>query len=173
MMTRHRERTVYLVAWLIALGGTLRYLGYILNHPSRWAIFGLLAVFYVLLTLAPWLSSRSPRFMRFCLAVQTCILVALTMVMFYVGMRFLDYSNRWLQYGRGASFPFFFLHQPVIIVIAFYVVQWDTGILPKLLVVVMGSFLMALVLVELLIWPFKPVRRLFGLKAIGRATERA
>ena len=79
-MTRRRERIVYLVAWLIALGGTLRYLEYILDHASRWATFGVLAAFYVLLALAPWLSRRSSGFVHFYLAVQTCLLVALTTV---------------------------------------------------------------------------------------------
>jgi signal transduction histidine kinase len=80
MTARHRSRIVYLVAWLVALGGTLRYLGYILEQPSQWAILGLLAVFFVLLALAPLLSRRSARYMHLYLAVQTCILVALTIV---------------------------------------------------------------------------------------------
>ncbi len=80
MMTPRRERIVYLVAWLLALVGTLRYLEYILDHPSRWAIFGLLVAFYVLLALALWLSRRSSWLVHLYLAVQTCILVALTIV---------------------------------------------------------------------------------------------
>ena len=78
MMTRSRSRIVYLVAWLLALGGTLRYLAFILDHPSRWAILGLLAAFFVLLALAPLVSRRSPRYMHLYLAVQTGILIALT-----------------------------------------------------------------------------------------------
>jgi K+-sensing histidine kinase KdpD len=62
------------------LGGTLRYLEYILGHASRWAIVGLLAAFYILLALAPRLSRHSSRFVHLYLAVQTCILVALTVV---------------------------------------------------------------------------------------------
>ena len=60
--------------------------------------------------------------------------------------------------------PFYLLHQPVIIVLAFFVVQWQTGITLKLLVVVIGSFLVTLGLIELLIRPFKPIRMLFGMK---------
>ncbi|MFC2015453.1 sensor histidine kinase [Chloroflexota bacterium] len=77
-MARHKTLVVYAVAWLLALGGTLRYLGYILSHPSRWAILGLLALFFVLLAIQPWLSRRSQQYMHAYLAVQTCILVALT-----------------------------------------------------------------------------------------------
>jgi len=87
-----------------------------------------------------------------------------TMVIFYVGMRFLDYTNKWLQYGREASFPFFILHQPVIIFIAFYAVQWEVDLLIKLLVVVIGSFAVSLGLYELLVRRINPVRALFGMK---------
>ena len=79
-MTRSRVRIVYLVAWLIAVGGTLRYLEFILGHTSRWAIFCLLAAFYILLVLVPWLSRRSPWIVHIYIAVQTGLLVALTVV---------------------------------------------------------------------------------------------
>jgi peptidoglycan/LPS O-acetylase OafA/YrhL len=87
-----------------------------------------------------------------------------TMVMFYVGMRFLDTSNKWLQYSREASYPIFMIHQPVIIFIAFYVVQWEVHLLIKLLVVVIGSFAVSLGTYELLVRRINPVRALFGMK---------
>ncbi len=87
-----------------------------------------------------------------------------TMIMFYVGIRFLNYTNNWLQYSRQATYPFFFAHHPVIIAIAFYVVQWDVNLLVKLLVVVIGSFAVSLGLYELLIKRVAPMRMLFGLK---------
>jgi peptidoglycan/LPS O-acetylase OafA/YrhL len=87
-----------------------------------------------------------------------------TMVMLYVGMQFLDTTNKWLQYGREASYPFFFVHQPVIIALAFYVVQWQIPLLIKLLVVVIGAFAVALGLYELLIRRINPVRALFGMR---------
>ena len=46
--------------------------------------------------------------------------------MLYVGMRFLDFSNAWTHYGQEAIVPFYVLHQPVIYILAFFVVQWQT-----------------------------------------------
>jgi peptidoglycan/LPS O-acetylase OafA/YrhL len=86
------------------------------------------------------------------------------MVMFYVGMQFLDTTNKWLLYSREATYPFFFLHQPVILFVAFYAVQWDASILVKFLVVVVGSFAVSLGLYELLVRRINPVRALFGMK---------
>ena len=87
-----------------------------------------------------------------------------TMFIFFIGMRFLEYGNERLLYAREASYPFFFIHQPVIIFIAFYVVQWEVGLLIKLLVVVIGSFTVSLGLYELLVRRINPVRALFGMK---------
>jgi surface polysaccharide O-acyltransferase-like enzyme len=88
-----------------------------------------------------------------------------TAVMLFVGMRFLDRDNRGLQYGQEALLPFFVIHQPVIIVIAFFVVQWSVGIWPKMLVVFVGSFLISIGIVELIIKRVGTLRVLFGMKA--------
>jgi peptidoglycan/LPS O-acetylase OafA/YrhL len=87
-----------------------------------------------------------------------------TMVFLYLGMRYLDFTNKGLQYSREASYPFFFLHQPVIVFVAFYAVQWRVDLTIKLLVVVVSSFVGTLGLYELLIRRINPVRALFGMR---------
>jgi peptidoglycan/LPS O-acetylase OafA/YrhL len=82
----------------------------------------------------------------------------------YLAMRYLNFSNQWLEYGNETIMPFYLLHQPVIIIIAYFVVQWDASIGVKLLVVVIGTLLITLGLIELLVRPWKPVRMLFGMK---------
>jgi peptidoglycan/LPS O-acetylase OafA/YrhL len=87
-----------------------------------------------------------------------------TMFIMNIGMRYLNHTNKWLQFGREASYPFYFVHQPVIIFIAFYAVQWETSLLVKLLVVVVGSFALSIGLYELLVRRIYPVRALFGMR---------
>ena len=86
------------------------------------------------------------------------------MVLFYIGVRFLNYTSKWLQYSREASYPFFFFHQPVIIFIAFYAVGWQVGLPIKLLVVVIGAFAVTLGLYDLFVRRINPVRALFGMR---------
>jgi len=76
----------------------------------------------------------------------------------------LNFSNKLLAYGNETILPFYLLHQPVIIVISYFVVQLDLGILVKLLLILVGSLAVTLGLVELLIKPFTLVRRIFGMK---------
>jgi hypothetical protein len=52
----------------------------------------------------------------------------------------------------------------VIIVIAFFVVQWDAGILVKLPVVVLSSFAVSIGLYEMIIKRIQPLRLAFGMK---------
>jgi peptidoglycan/LPS O-acetylase OafA/YrhL len=91
----------------------------------------------------------------------------------YLTMKHLNFSSKRLAYGNDTIMPFYLLHQPVIIVIAYFVVQWDAGIPVKLLVVVISSFVITLGLIELLIRPFGPIRMLVGMKPKRRQEEQA
>jgi hypothetical protein len=80
-------------------------------------------------------------------------------------MRYLDFSNKWLQYGQEAIVPFYVFHQPVILAIAFNVVGWETGMLPKMLAVILGSFVVTGAIYVLLVRRVAPLRDAFGMKA--------
>jgi hypothetical protein len=79
-------------------------------------------------------------------------------------MRFLDFTNRWLEYGQEAILPFFVFHQPAIILLAYFVVQWEASLPLKLVVVVLGSFALSLGIYELLIRRLDLLRQIFGMK---------
>jgi hypothetical protein len=82
----------------------------------------------------------------------------------FIGIRYLDYTNRYLEYGQEAILPFFIFHQPVIIILAYYAVQWQASLLVKLVFVVIGSFCVTLGIYEYLIHRIAPLSRLFGMK---------
>jgi hypothetical protein len=88
-----------------------------------------------------------------------------TIFMLFIGMRYLDFTNKLLQYGQDTIMPFFLFHQPVIIMIAFYVVQWEVGVTLKLITVVLSSFVISFGLVEFVLRRIKPVRKILGMKS--------
>ncbi|KPK17741.1 MAG: hypothetical protein AMK69_25570 [Nitrospira bacterium SG8_3] len=88
-----------------------------------------------------------------------------TLFMLFIGMRYLDFTNKLLQYGQDTIMPFFLFHQPVIIIIAFYVVQWEVGVTLKLITVVLSSFVISFGLVEFVLRRIKPVRKILGMKS--------
>ncbi len=90
-----------------------------------------------------------------------------TLFMLYIGMRYLDFTNKWLVYGRETIVPFYLLHHPAIIGVAYFVVQWNMPTAVKWLAVLLGSFLVTLGLIEV-IKRAKVLRGLFGMKAQRR-----
>jgi glucan biosynthesis protein C len=92
-----------------------------------------------------------------------------TLFFLFIGMRYLDDTNINLVYGQDAILPFFVFHQPVIIVLAYYAVQWQASLVVKLLFVVIGSFCVTLGIYEFLIRRVAPLSRLFGRKVSAAA----
>ncbi len=91
-----------------------------------------------------------------------------TAFMLFIGMRYLDQDSRALRYGQVTLLPFFLLHQPAILAIAYFVVQWEAAIAIKMLVVVLGAFVVSIGLTELVIKRVGILRLLFGMKAPSR-----
>jgi hypothetical protein len=90
-----------------------------------------------------------------------------TLSVLYIGIRHLDFTNKWLLYGRDTVLPFYLFHHPAIITIAFFVVQWDLGIALKLPLVALGSLLATLGLVQV-IKRIQVLRALLGVKGLRR-----
>jgi glucan biosynthesis protein C len=91
-----------------------------------------------------------------------------TAFMLSIGMRYLDRDSKVLRYGLSANLPFFVVHQPVILAFAFFVVQWDAGILPKLLAIALGAFAVSLGLYQFVIRRVGLLRALFGMKSLPK-----
>ena len=86
-----------------------------------------------------------------------------------LGQRYLNVDGRVLRYARDGAYPFYVLHQTVIVVLAYYIVQWGVPALPKFLVLVAGSFVVTVALYELVVRRTNAIRFLFGMKPLPRA----
>ena len=84
--------------------------------------------------------------------------------MLMIGQRYLNFSSAGLRCGQEAIVPFYVFHQPVIIVVAFYVVQWGIPAPVKMLIVGVTAFAATLGIYELLIRRIAPLRAAFGVK---------
>jgi glucan biosynthesis protein C len=85
-------------------------------------------------------------------------------VIFSSGISYLNRNSRVLRSANEATLPFYVLHHPVIAVIAFYVVPWGMGILPKWLMLMTLSLALILAVYALLIRRVNAMRWLFGMK---------
>jgi hypothetical protein len=81
-----------------------------------------------------------------------------------IGARHLNHNHKVLAYANEAVLPFYLFHQTVILIVGSFVMRWNFGILPKLLIVASASFPLTLGLYEVLVRRFRAVRFLFGMR---------
>lgn len=88
-----------------------------------------------------------------------------------LGQRFLNFNSKLLLYANEAAYPFYLLHQTVLVAIAFYVVHWNIGVMAKFWIISTASLIATIALYELLIRRFNIPRFLFGLKPAVTASQ--
>jgi len=76
----------------------------------------------------------------------------------------LNFTNRFLQFANQAVYPFYILHQTLIVAAGYYIVQINTSIWIKLVLLVIVTFMMLFIIYKFLIRPFILTRILFGVK---------
>lgn len=84
------------------------------------------------------------------------------------GKRYLNKKHRVLNYVNQAVYPFYILHQTVIVILAYYVVQVSESILAKYLFIVVVTFVVSMAIYHLFIKPFGLMRFLFGMKPAAK-----
>jgi peptidoglycan/LPS O-acetylase OafA/YrhL len=80
------------------------------------------------------------------------------------GRKHLNFSTPVLTYANEAVLPFYILHQTVLMVVGYFVVQWNIPALIKWVIIVLGSFPIIMLLYEFLVRRFNVMRFLFGMK---------
>jgi glucans biosynthesis protein C len=81
-----------------------------------------------------------------------------------LAQRFFVAAGPVLGYAAEAAYPFYILHQTVIVGVAYFVVQWDWTAGLKFTAITVASFVLSLLLYELAVRRWGPVRFLFGMK---------
>lgn len=144
MWTRLEKDTRALVGLALLATITLNYFRW-----NRLEINGILELFYVgMLPTTGWL----------------WLLAFLSL-----GKRYLNKPHPILVYANQAIYPFYILHQTIIIILGYYIVTLvDEGILAKYLFVSTISFILSVAGYEYLIRPFRIMRFLFGVKELPK-----
>ncbi len=76
----------------------------------------------------------------------------------------LNFTNSFLQRANRAVYPFYILHQTVIVAVGYYIVQLSLPIAVKLPLLILTSLPLIWVIYHFLIKPFAITRFLFGMK---------
>jgi glucan biosynthesis protein C len=137
---------------------------------QRWISLALLAFFFVMRSRyglglnIPWGQAVEDVIPLESGFAWTAILTILGM-----GMRYLKADTRFLHYANEAVLPFYMLHQTVLIVIGYFVVQQSWPIMVKYALITPLSFATIMLVYEFLDRRVNVMRFLFGMKLIKRA----
>ena len=88
------------------------------------------------------------------------------------GKKYINRRHKSLNYINEAVYPFYILHQTIIVILAYYVVQVSDSILSKYLFIVLLTFGLSLLIYHLIIRPSNALRYLFGMAPRNRKKHR-
>ena len=99
-------------------------------------------------------------------------LSACTLLPAFLGfaMQYLTRSTPFLKYANEAVLPFYILHQTVLLIVGYFIVQWAIPDLAKWMVIFLSSFPIILALYEFVVRRFNVMRVLFGMRLLPRAS---
>ena len=80
------------------------------------------------------------------------------------GAKFLNTKSKMLAYCNRAVYPFYILHQTITITIGYYIMNLDWGLLPKFIILVVGTFGGSWIIYHWIILKISVLHPFFGLK---------
>lgn len=86
------------------------------------------------------------------------------LAIFHLGQTYLNFSNRVLKYANRAAFPFYILHQTVIVALAYYIVNWSYTIPIKYAFICVTSFAVTLFIYDIVVKRTSITRFISGMK---------
>jgi len=98
-------------------------------------------------------------------------LSACTLLPAFLGfaMQHLVRPASFLKYSNEAVLPFYILHQTVLLVIGYFVVQWVIPDLAKWAIIFVSSFIAIIMIYEFVVRRFNMMRVLFGMRPLPKA----
>jgi len=82
--------------------------------------------------------------------------------------RILNFSNSFLKYANEAVLPFYILHQTVVIVLGYYIIQTEFHLLAKYALINILSLLLIVAIYDLTVKRFAVLRFLFGMRPLPK-----
>ncbi len=100
------------------------------------------------------------------MALRVILVWNVLFFIFYLADKYLNFSNSTLKYASDASMPFYVLHQPIIILLGFFIYNLDWEIPIKAVFLVVIAFSSIMIVYHVIIRRNNWLRVLFGLKMI-------
>tara|TARA_R110002167_G_scaffold158880_6_gene354245 strand:- start:11282 stop:12400 length:1119 start_codon:yes stop_codon:yes gene_type:complete len=86
------------------------------------------------------------------------------LALFGYAAKYLNRTSRTLTYANEAVYPFYILHQTIMLILGYWLMDLSWGFVPKFTIMIFGTFVLSWLLYEFGIRRWKVARPLFGLK---------
>ncbi len=132
------------------------------ENRRRYLVFGLIG-FTILMTMIFGFEDSTIRHFTEAF-VKVFNLWAWILVFFGYAAKYLNKPSKTLSYANESVYPFYILHQTIMLIIGYYLMDLEWGFVPKFTIMILGTFLGSWVIYEFGIRRWKLIRPLFGLK---------
>jgi hypothetical protein len=102
--------------------------------------------------------------------LKITFVISLLMAILGYSRKLFNRKNKFIQYATEAVYPFYILHQSLMMVFGYYIIQMPIGIFPKFLLVAFATFGGSWIFYELFIRRFNFMRVLFGQKTLSKTS---
>jgi peptidoglycan/LPS O-acetylase OafA/YrhL len=87
--------------------------------------------------------------------------------------QYLNRDSLFRKVANEAIYPFYLLHQPVILILGFFLIRMEMPDFYRFIILTISSFGITCVLYWFLVRPFNVTRVIFGMKPVSRSKKRA
>jgi hypothetical protein len=81
----------------------------------------------------------------------------------------LTHERPFLRYANDAVLPFYIMHQTALLILGFYILDWQIQDTVKWMLIAVASFILVLGLYEFAVRRFDILRFLFGMKVLSNS----
>jgi glucans biosynthesis protein C len=158
--------SITLLVYSYLLGGSNRF--WIMCERCRFYFIGIAITCMIVLFYRYWWNMELPKEKGndlYLFGILSAVHIwSLILAILGFAKKHLNFSNPFLVYSTQAVYPFYILHQTLIVIFGYYIVQWTMPIFAKLLILIVLCFVSLFLLYHFLIKRTVLTRILYGLK---------
>ena len=94
--------------------------------------------------------------------------VSFLIAIFGCGGKYLDSYGPSLQYAGGAAYPCYLRHHPAVMILGYFVVQWEAGPPARFVLINLVASLVTLVIYKMIVKRIGIARCLFGVRTLRK-----
>ncbi len=117
------------------------------------------------------MNENTYEFFLFYSVLKTLMISTLLLAILGYGKIHLNKPGRFIKYANESVYPLYILHQSVQLTIGYYILKLDWAIMPKFILLIIGTFGLSFLIYELFIKRFSFMRLLFGMKSLNKKVK--